>query len=96
MDQTRSSETRANEKISEYESQIVLMRERSQKILEDKDNEIELLRKEQLDKENPIENDSISQIMQNGDQNLDTALILYAEQVRELIQISHFFHKNCW
>lgn len=93
MDQTRSSETRANEKISEYESQIVLMRERSQKILEDKDNEIELLRKEQLDKENPIENDSISQIMQNGDQNLDTALILYAEQLaRKDVEIHS--HRN--
>ena len=57
------------------------MRERSQKILEDKDNEIELMRKEQIENQ-PIENDSISQLFQNGDQNLDTALILYAEQVK--------------
>lgn len=56
------------------------MRERSQKILQDKDNEIELMRKEQVD-QLPIENDTISQLFQNGDHNLDTALILYSEQV---------------
>ena len=79
-DVTRRSEIRATEKIAEYETQIASMRERSQKILEDKDNELELLRKNQLENQ-PAENDSISQLMQNGDQNLDTALILYAEQV---------------
>ena len=66
--------------MAEFEAKIASMREKSQKILEDKDNEIELMRLEQQ-KEQPTDNDSFNQLLQNGDQNLDTALIMYAEQV---------------
>ena len=79
-DVTRQSELRATEKVAELETQMASMRQRSQKILEDKDNELELLRKTQQE-QTPQETDSIAQLMQNGDNNLDTALILYAEQV---------------
>lgn len=78
--QTKASEDRASEKLAEFEAKIAAMREKSQKILEDKDNEIELMRIEQQ-KEQPTENDSFNQLLQNGDQNLDTALIMYAEQL---------------
>ncbi|CAG5104669.1 Oidioi.mRNA.OKI2018_I69.chr1.g1437.t1.cds [Oikopleura dioica] len=74
------SENRANEKIAEFEAELAQMRERSQKILADKDNEIEILRKQNdgAEKEQP---DSVGQLMQNGDANIDTALIMYAEQL---------------
>ena len=74
------SENRANEKIAGFEAELVQMRERSQKILADKDNEIEILRK-QNDGTEAEQSDSVGQLMLNGDANSDTALIMYAEQV---------------
>lgn len=74
------SENRANEKIAGFEAELVQMRERSQKILADKDNEIEILRK-QNDGAEAEQSDSVGQLMLNGDANTDTALIMYAEQV---------------
>ncbi|CBY32709.1 unnamed protein product [Oikopleura dioica] len=74
------SENRANEKIAGFEADLAQMRERSQKILADKDNEIEILRK-QNDVSEAEQSDSVGQLMLNGDANTDTALIMYAEQL---------------
>jgi len=82
------SENRANEKIAGFEADLAQMRERSQKILADKDNEIEILRK-QNDGSEAEQSDSVGQLMLNGDANTDTALIMYAEQV-----ISFLFFVN--
>lgn len=89
------SENRANEKIAGFEAELVQMRERSQKILADKDNEIEILRK-QNDGTEAEQSDSVGQLMLNGDANTDTALIMYAEQVIHCILFLQINSLSSW
>lgn len=77
--QQAAAEARANDKIAEFEAELAQMRERSQKILGDKDSEIEILRRQ--NEVDITEVDSVGQLMQNGDANIDTALIMYTEQL---------------
>lgn len=76
------AESRANEKLSSFEEQLTNLRERSQKILMDKDEEIDIIRKElnELTLDKP-DTDSFNQLLSKEDSNLDTSLIMYAEQL---------------
>jgi len=77
-------EVKMVEKFGAYEEQLSALRERSQKILSDKEAEMEIMQKELNEltsSKTSAEGDSFTQLLSKEDSNLDTSIIMYAEQL---------------